>query len=256
MALLHIDFYSNILGRSVCADVILPDCDGSEQTLPTLYLLHGMTDDHTIWQRRTSIERYADERQLAVIMPTTRLGFYTNTHAGERYFDFISGELPELMGRMLPRLAREREKTFVAGLSMGGYGALKCALQRPDVFSRCAVLSGAIDPEILVQDPMPLGRPFNWADVFGPAEGIPRSENDLFHAAELLRRNRPEIRMWCGTEDDLLPMNRRMGDHLKALGYAVHFREGPGGHSWECWDREIRNVLAWLNPGEEDAAWR
>lgn len=255
MALLHIDFYSNTLGRSVCADVILPDCDGSEHPLPTLYLLHGMTDDHTIWQRRTSIERYAEERHIAVVMPATDLGFYTNTHAGERYFDYISGELVQAMRRMLPRLSRRREDTFAAGLSMGGYGALKCALQKPDTFSRAAVLSGAVDVSVLVQNPMPLGRPFCWKDVFGPEEEIPGSEHDLFSAAEALKENRPEIWMWCGTEDEgIYPMNLKMRDHLRKLGYTLHYHETPGAHEWKYWNREIQNVLQWLTPGEEDEA--
>ena len=252
MALLHIDFYSNALGRSVQADVILPETAAPETGHPVLFLLHGMTDDHSIWQRRTSIERYADERKIAVVMPGTRLGFYTNTHAGERYFDYISDELVHAMRRMLPALSRRREDTFVAGLSMGGYGALKCALSRPDVFSKAAALSGALDACELVKNPLPLGKPFCWQDVFGPSEKIPGSENDLFHLAEACMENRPEIWMWCGTEDDLFPANLRMRNHLRSLGYTLHWHESPGGHFWKYWNREIQPVLKWLTPGEED----
>lgn len=247
---MHIDFYSNILGRSVEADVFLPE--NSNPCLPTLYLLHGMTDDHTIWQRRTSIERYADEKGLAVVMPTTKLGFYANTHAGERYFDYISDELVACMRRILPRLSHKREDTFVAGLSMGGYGALRCALNRPDVFSKAASLSGAVDACELVKEPKPLGKPFCWLDVFGPEEEIPGSQHDLFAAAEKLRENRPEIWMWCGTEDGLYPSNLRMKQHLQKLGYTLNWHESPGGHFWKYWNREIQNVLKWLVPGEED----
>ena len=253
MALLHIDFYSNVLCRSMQADVILPEEIASEEKLHTLYLLHGMTDDHTIWQRRTSIERYADEKGIAVVMPSTDLGFYANTHAGERYFDFISDELVSMMRRMLPRLSPRREDTFVAGLSMGGYGALRCALVRPDVFSRAASLSGALDCSLLVRNPMPLGRPFCWEDVFGPTHQLPGSEHDLFHLAEKRCENRPEIWMWCGTEDELFSCNERMRDHLRALGYTLHWSQTPGDHSWKYWNREIQHVLEWLVPGKEDA---
>lgn len=252
MALLHIDFYSNILGRSVQTDVILPETAVPETGHPTLFLLHGLTDDHSIWQRRTSIERYADEYGMAVVMPSTRLGFYTNTHAGERYFDYISDELVHAVRRMLPSLSRRRQDTFVAGLSMGGYGALKCAFLRPDVFSRAASLSGALDATELVLDPMPLGRPFCWLDVFGPSEKIPGSENDLFHLAEACIKDRPEIWMWCGTEDGLFPANLHMRDHLRNLGYKLSWHEGPGGHFWKHWDHEILNVLKWLVPERED----
>lgn len=252
MALLHIDFYSGVLGRSVLADVILPETGADDAAIPTLYLLHGMTDDHTIWQRRTSIERYADEKGIAVVMPSTDLGFYTSTHAGENWLDYISDELVQCMRRMLPRLSRRREDTFIAGLSMGGYGALRCALHRPDTFAKAASLSGALDAALLVQNPLPLGRPFRWMDVFGPAESIPGSEHDLFARAEQLRENRPEIWMWCGTEDELFPMNLRMRDHLRALGYALHYHETPGTHDWKYWNREIQHVLAWLVPAQED----
>lgn len=251
LSLLHADFYSETLGRGAHMDVVLPDGPAPEEGFATLFLLHGMTDDCTIWQRRTSIERYADERRMAVVMPGTDLCWYANTAAGENYFDFIADELPRACRRMLPGLTRLRERSFVAGLSMGGYGALRCALKRPDVFSRVASLSGAVDIFWLSQDPMPLGRPFCWEDVFGPREEIPGSEHDLFRAAEQLKENRPEIWMWCGTEDDLYDMNVRMRDHLRRLGYALAYSEGPGDHQWKYWDREIQNVLNWLAPGEE-----
>ena len=230
--------------------MVLPENGFS--SLPTLYLLHGMTDDHSIWQRRTSIERYADERGIAVVMPSTKLGFYANTHMGERYFDYISDELVACMRRMLPRLSGKREDTFVAGLSMGGYGALRCALNRPDIFSKAASLSGALDVVELVQNPRPLDRPFCWQDVFGPPDALSGSPHDLFAAAKKLQENRPEIWMWCGTEDPLFPANLRMKAHLQALGYTLHWHETPGGHFWKYWNREIQNVLRWLVPGEED----
>ena len=252
MALLHMHFYSNALGRNVQADVVLPKAGAPTSNIPTLFLLHGMTDDHTMWQRRTSIERYAEEHGLAVVMPDTKLGFYTNTRAGERYFDFISEELPLAVRRALPRLTREREKTYVAGLSMGGYGALKCALAHPETFSRVAALSSALDIVQLSLDPMPLGSPYCWADVFGPRNEIAGSENDLFALAENLQENRPEIWMWCGTEDPLYEMNLRLRDHLKKLGYSLQYFETPGGHFWKYWDREIENAICWLTPGEED----
>ena len=251
MTLLHADFYSNVLGRSVEADIILPEGPVPESGFPALFLLHGMTDDHTMWQRRTSIERYADDRCIAVIMPGTRLGWYSNTHAGERYFDYVSDELVHAVRRMLPALSRRREDTYVAGLSMGGYGALNCALNHPETFSKVASLSGALDPTVLVQDPMPLGRPFCWENVFGKPEDIPGSGFDLFRAAENLTDHRPEVWMWCGTEDTLYDMNLRMRDHLLRLGYKLHYTESAGDHSWKYWDREIENVLCWLNPEEE-----
>ena len=254
MALLHIDSYSHVLGCSVRLDAVVPEKERGPWK--SLLLLHGLTDDHSLWQRRSSIERYAEERNIAVIMPTTKLGFYTNALHGERWQDFIFDELPMLCRRMLPQLSHRREDNFVAGLSMGGYGALKAALARPDLFSKAAIFSAAVDIAALVD--MPRGD-FNlkenfYEDIFGPAASIPGSGNDLFAAAERLTKDRPEIYIWCGTEDFLYDMNLRMRDHLTALGYAVRYSESPGGHHWVHWDREIKNALDWML-GKEDWKW-
>ena len=256
MTLMHVDFYSDVLGRSAQLCALLPEGPAPAGGFPTLYLLHGMTDDYAVWTRRTSIERYAEDHRLAVIMPDTRLGWYANTASGERYFDHISDEIVQFSRRMLPGLSHRREDTFVAGLSMGGYGAFRCALGRPDVFAKAASLSGALDAAELPLLDEPLERPAYWLDIFGPTEGIPGSEHDLFRAAELLRENRPELWMWCGTEDFLYGANLRMRDHLRALGYPLTYSEGPGDHQWRYWDVQIQHVLDWLIPAEEVGACR
>lgn len=253
MSLIHANLYSDVLGRSAEFEALLPDTPAPETGFPTLFLLHGMTDDHTAWQRFTAIERYADEYGLAVIMPDARLSWYTNA-AGERYFDWISDELVHAVRRIFPRLSHRRMDTFAAGLSMGGYGALRCALKRSDVFSKCALLSGALDVALLAQDPMPLGRPFRWEDVFDPIDQISGSEHDLFLAAAECVEKRPQVWMCCGLEDALLDMNLRMRDRLRDLGYSVRFSSSSGGHDWGYWDCEIQNALKWLTAGEEAEA--
>lgn len=249
MALLHVDFYSDVLGRGAHMDAILPErCP--EARWRTLYLLHGMTDDHTTWQRRTSIERYAEERNLAVILPETELAWYSDTPHGENYFDFISRELVCITRRMFPRLSHDRADTFAAGNSMGGYGALKCALRHPETFSRAASLSGALDAAALPHLAEPLGTARYWEDVFSPLDAIAGSENDLFAAASALTRNRPELFLWCGREDFLYSMNLRMRDHLMKLNYDLTYRESAGDHQWKHWDREIQVALDWMLGGE------
>jgi S-formylglutathione hydrolase FrmB len=114
----------------------------SDELPKVLYLLHGYSDDHSIWMRRTSVERYAAEHHLAVIMPAVNHSFYTNEVQGERYWDYISEELPRAMHRFF-RLSDKPEDTFVAGLSMGGYGAMKLALTHPERFGAAASFCGA-----------------------------------------------------------------------------------------------------------------
>ena len=256
MTLLQVDFYSDVLSRGAQMYAVLPDGAAPAGGFPTLYLLHGMSDDCTAWTRYTSIERYAEDRRIAVVMPDTRLGWYTNTHAGERYFDHVSDEVVRFSRRMLPKLSDRREDTFAAGLSMGGYGAFRLALNRPDVFSKAASLSGALDAASIARANGDLENPAYWADTFGPLETTPGSGHDLFRAAELLSENRPELWMWCGTSDFLYQDNLRMRDHLRALGYSLHYSEGPGDHSWKYWDQQIPNVLDWLIPAKGVKACR
>ncbi|MFP4056065.1 MAG: alpha/beta hydrolase [Candidatus Brocadiia bacterium] len=255
MALLHCHFFSDVLGLSCSMDVVLPQATegqiGMESVarrdrFPTLWLLHGLSDDHTIWQRRTSIERYAAELGLAVVMPAAGRSFYTDMARGPRYWTHIAEELPAIARSFFP-LSERREETFVAGLSMGGYGAFKLALLRPRRFAAAASLSGALDVRNLRQgDP---DRVPEWESVFGDIDAIAGSDHDLFHLAERLAASdapRPRLFQWCGTDDFLYPANLAFRDHAPPLGLDLHYSEGPGGHDWAMWDEQIRNVLAWL----------
>jgi len=153
MAHLRCDFYSDALGLSTSMTVLLPQQTrtqigmtgaGSADPPPVLYLLHGLSDDDTIWLRRTSIERYAAPLGLAVVMPQVHRSFYHDQAYGGNYWTFLSEELPELVHNFF-RVSDRREDTYVAGLSMGGYGALRWALNQPDKFAAAASLSGAVN---------------------------------------------------------------------------------------------------------------
>lgn len=257
MAHLVVDYYADALGVQTRMHVLLPQRLAAEKA-KTLYLLHGMSDDEGTWMRRTSIERYAEEHGLAVVMPDGGLGWYTDMYRGLAWFKFISGELPALCRRFFPILSDKREDTYIGGNSMGGYGALKCALRAPRTFSRVISLSGALDAaDTAINNTVPATRRY-WEDVFGPAEDVSGSENDLFAAATALTDPalRPRIYMWCGTEDFLYAQNIRMRDHLRALGYDLMYEESPGDHQWRHWDKKIADALNWLLPGEGEDAWR
>ncbi|MDR1599740.1 MAG: esterase family protein [Oscillospiraceae bacterium] len=263
MALMHIDFFSNVLGMSMNMDVIIPQetqgqigMEGKGYArLKTLYLLHGMSDDHTIWQRRTSIERYVSGMPLAVVMPSTHLGWYTDMKHGLNYWTFISKELPGICRGFFPQLSDKREDTYAAGLSMGGYGALKCGLLAPETFGACASLSGAADmaPSAGQHEANPLFR-----NVFGDPESIRGTDNDLLAVAERLtdKSTRPRVYMWCGTEDFLIEANHAMRDCLTALGYDLTYEESPGDHQWKYWDEKIQRVLEWLDIPSQPTGFR
>ena len=262
MALLHTDFFSNVLGMCVQMDVILPQrttgqigMEGKSRSgkYPTLYLLHGLSDDHTIWQRRTSIERYAADLGIAVVMPCTHRAWYTDTAFGMNYWTYISRELVDICRDFFPNMSTRREDTWAAGLSMGGYGALKLGLRASETFSKAASLSGAVDIAG-VSAPLSDARKVYWESVFGPFDKLKGSYNDLFAAAEELKasgKSLPDLFMWCGTEDTLIRSNRAMRNQLKALGYSLAYSESPGDHQWKYWDEQIKNVLAWMTKGDE-----
>ena len=253
MPLIHCDFFSESLGLNTSMDVILPQRPlaamkaGSRPGLPTLLLLHGLSDDHTAWQRWTSLERYVFDMNLAVLLPEVHRSFYTDMVHGGRYWTFISEELPAL-GRDLFPLSARREDNFVAGLSMGGYGALRLALTHPERFAAVASLSGVTDIVTVANDHDEPGWEAEMKAVFGRLDKLPGSRHDLFFLAQKAggAPHRPQIFLCCGSEDDLLGDNRRFRDLLKGLPFELTYREGRGGHTWNYWDAQIQKVLAWL----------
>lgn len=265
MALMQCSFFSEVLGLSSSMNVIVPQAASGqigmegkggapEHGYPTLFLLHGLSDDHSIWLRRTSIERYVSALGLAVVMPAVGRSFYADMVHGERYWTFISEELPRV-ARGFFRLSSRREDNFVAGLSMGGYGAFKLALNCPDRFSAAASLSGALftRPELLFDDANERADLFR--HVFGDVATFEGSSNDLLHALDNIETNgtpKPRLLQCCGTEDFLYETNCDFRRAVEPRGFDYTWEEEPGSHEWGYWDRKIQRVLEWLAlPGAE-----
>lgn len=259
MALIDCRFYSEVLGLSTAMTVILPQRTATQigmtntqfgELHPTLYLLHGYSDDHTIWLRRTSIERYAAPLGLAVVMPQVDHSFYTDMAYGKKYWTFLSEELPQIARSFFP-LSAAREDNFVAGLSMGGYGAFKWALRRPDAFAAAASLSGVLHVARRADaapdgDEYALRRPFKL--IFGE-EKVTGTDNDLLCLLDRLDRAdgpKPMLYQCCGTEDFLYEDNVAFRDACRRTSLALTYEEGPGNHDWGYWDAKIKDVLAWL----------
>jgi putative tributyrin esterase len=249
MALVRCDFFSDVLEVGTSMTVLLPQA-GEEQIgvtgtsrqgdFPLLYLLHGLSDDSTAWQRYTSIERYAASHGLAVVMPQVQRSFYADELHGGRYWTFLSEELPTVVSSFF-RVSHRREDTFVAGLSMGGYGAVKWALRQPERFAAVASLSGALDVEEIrrTEERRPL-----FDRVFGDA--VPADDDVLRLLSDVDPSTAPRLYVGCGTEDRLYDANVRFTDAARARGLDVHVDFRPGEHEWGLWDATIRDVLAWL----------
>lgn len=253
MTLIHCDFFSEVLSLSCSMIVVIPErplstlASSPTPKYPTLLLLHGLSDDHTIWQRRTSIERYAAEKGIAVVMPAVHRSYYTDMANGYRYWTYISEEIPARARDLFP-LSDKREDNFVAGLSMGGYGAFKLALRHPDRYAAAASLSGALDTANLVNLKDTAWKA-EMRTIFGDLDTIPSSDNDLFYLATQAAQSGqplPKLFQWCGIEDFLYPSNLKFRNFVQNLPFDYTYTDGPGDHTWGYWDTQIQNVLDWL----------
>lgn len=260
MAFLDVHCFSDALGLSVSFYVLLPQTatrqigmGGGERRAhyQTLYLLHGLSDDHTIWMRRTSIERYAALKNIAVVMPAVGRSFYQDMANGAKYWTYLSEELPALCQEWFP-LSAKREDNFAAGLSMGGYGALRLALAKPEKFAAAASLSGALDVARRLRE---AGKPESriskaeWIGIFGPGLKAGQTDADLYFLAQKVAASsgpKPRLFLACGTEDQLIADNRAFRQHLDGLHLENSYTESPGAHDWGYWDAQIQRVLEWL----------
>lgn len=262
MAMVTVDFMSASLMRNVTVKAIIPfdklEFPGApvreKKPFKTMILLHGIFGNHNDWICNTRIRLWAEEKNLAVIMPSGENHFYVDCKAnGERFGQFIGKELPSKM-RELFHLSDKREDTFIAGLSMGGYGAIINGLKYHDTFGYIAGLSSGL---ILDNITNTSGESFTsmiFGDsyvetVFGKREEILGSEKDYKALILKLKEKNatiPKIYLSCGLEDGLLGANRDYANFLKDNGVDYTYEEGPGNHDWVFWDTYIKKVIDWL----------
>ena len=236
---------SHGLGRHVHVNALIPKVKEG-QTYKTLWLLHGLSCDYSSWARKTSIERYAEEYGIAVVMPDGGRSWYTDTVCGDNYFTFITKELPETCRACFKGMSDKREDNIVGGFSMGGYGAMKMALTYPENYGACISLSGALD---ITRK----GRPVNlaeWQAIFDynmkTPDELEGTKHDLFallHEDVKEGRVLPKLYLWCGVDDSLIDINRRFCGELEALGIEHTFVESEGDHTWKWWDMHIKSGL-------------
>ena len=251
MAFMNCRLRSKELKKEVEVNVIYPMTNGAPERV--LYLLHGLAGDAASWMRRTSIERYALARNIAVIMPDGGRSYYSDAVCGvERYWSYIAEELPGLVGAIF-KLPDGRERTFAAGLSMGGYGTYKLGLNFPERFAAIGVLSSVTDIRRRLRSDDP-DRRAHMKQIFGSLSRLAADGNDLFALAKeavASGKKLPKIISFCGTEDSILNENRRFNALLKRLKCPdFHCYERPGRHNWDFWDAHIPEVLDFLISGK------
>ncbi|MBQ8474958.1 MAG: esterase family protein [Clostridia bacterium] len=249
MAFIKLNFFSEALGMQTEVNVVIPqrsalgeigiENKATAEKYKCLYLLHGLSDDHTIWMRRTSIERYASNYGICVVMPCGAKSFYSDMKYGMNYYTYIAKELPRVI-RDFFNVSDKREDNFIAGLSMGGYGALKIALRECDSFCAGAGLSPCGDVKSI-------GFEAEMRPIFGDELIVP-DEDDLLWLADAKKDhpNKPRLFIGIGTNDFLYENVQCLRHKLTENGYDFTYREGPGAHEWGFWDEYIRHALWWM----------
>ncbi len=249
-----VEFKSQVLGLTSKMKVLYPqgvDRNKNHKPPRILYLLHGLSDVHTAWSRYTSVDRYAEDRNLMVVMPSTFRGFYTDTDYGTKYWSFISEELPAIC-KQLFYFSDKREDTFAFGLSMGGYGALKLGLRQPERFAAVASFSGAPMGNIMAQARLSeRGDSDELLNEFRALFGSTIKPNDDIF--QLVDKNaseavRSKFYIACGKADNLHVLNVMLKDKMLQKGFDIAWHEHPtASHTWDYWDACLQKALDWID---------
>lgn len=253
MLIRDVEYYSLALGRVATYTVMIPDalakratCESDGSDIPYVMITHGMWDDTHSWLRGTRIKSLLEGHSFAAVAPDARLSYYTDTATGEKFYTQITDELPSELTRTFGFI-KSRARRFVMGNSMGGYGAFKLALSRPDLFSAAISLSGVTDIVYRIVECRfwPDVAEKNWGADY--AKTLPGSDSDLY---TLVRRalvsNSPLPELWqiCGTEDYLYEDNIRFRRFMEEISYpGYRYTEDKGVHFWDFWDRMLPSVL-------------
>ena len=248
MAVMKIEYYSEALEMEWGVNVLYPDAarvdKPDDKDIPVLYLLHGMNGNHNSWLKRSNIERLVRSTNLIVVMPNTSNGWYTDTQYGYNYYTALAEELPKVLKRFFPNISSKREKTFIAGLSMGGYGSFKLALST-NRFSHAASFSGALSFEEFSPESQNLGTLAYWRGVFGKLDNWETSPYSLETLAKKSDK-KTKLWVWCGEQDFLYAANNLAVKDLKKFGFDVTYSHSAGTHEWYYWEKQLERFLATL----------
>jgi putative tributyrin esterase len=268
-ALFDVNFFSKALNMNTAMKVIVPQRQNNSvgissatkaETCKILYLLHGMTDDHTIWLRRSNIERYVADKNMIVVMPNVHLSWYTDTQYGLHYWQFISEELPQICHEFFPYISPKRTDHLVAGLSMGGYGAIKLAMKRSDYFAYGASLSGTLNvinelknngQQSLSGQPLSAQEKRYWQGIFDNFTQV-EAENIFSLLAENIGKEATNYFACCGYQDFLYDHTVAFETECYNRKYQLTTDYSDGNHEWSYWDKQICKVLDWYEETEKE----
>ncbi|ACM59338.1 S-formylglutathione hydrolase FrmB [Caldicellulosiruptor bescii] len=261
MAIMEINFYSKRLKRSTTLMAVLPvdrfDRSFSKKSdvdsLKVLYLLHGYAGNHMDWLYGAQIVELSLKYNVAIFMPCGENSFYLDDEDREAYYsEYIGNELIEFTRNVFP-IPEDREKTFIGGLSMGGYGALRNGLKYHKIFGGIIALSSAL----IIHKIAGITPDFKdgiasykyYRHVFGDLSSLIGSDKDINALAKKLKKEGvdiPKIYMACGKDDFLVHENRELYNFLKKEELNVTYEEDEGTHDWQFWNRYIFKAFEWV----------
>lgn len=238
-------FFSSALQREMPYEVVLPvGYAATQQRYAVLYLLHGWAGDETNWVTLTHLVQDVSPYPLIVVTPRAANSWYVNsaTHPADRYADYIIDDLIADVDAHYRTIAAPYERA-IAGLSMGGYGALLFTLHHPGAFQFTGSISGAFAGPSGIEQVMPQLKP-STDEAFGAEGSLTRRENNLDTLIEHADPTKtPYLFLECGTTDPLLESNRHVVAELSARRFAYEYHELPGAHTWPFWDGALPALL-------------
>ncbi len=243
------NFRSQILQMMTSVSVVFPN-KRDESPMKVIYLLHGLSDNADAWADNTMLSIYAEEYNVAFVCPEVQRSFYADMDFGLNYFTYIADELPQLVKRFF-NVSDRREDTAVMGLSMGGFGALKVALMRPERYHLCGAFSSAISPlhrmigEFSAAESIPPEHK-EWVGVFGHRSKPVRGEDLkalVLSYAEGEPVEKPIIHMTCGKQDFLYEDNIDFKNFMEEQDFEFRYFEKDGVHDWYFWNDSLKLML-------------
>lgn len=247
---LKINFKSKELNMPVMVDVLMPQGHGNYKTL---YLLHGAGGDHETWILNSRIADYVNNKNIAVIMPSGNNKFYINNIHGKKYGTFITKELINQCEKWF-NLSRKAEDRFIAGMSMGGYGAVYSSLTNPGLYNTAFSYSGLLNILERYDNPHRI----NLFPVFGDRQQLLTNNLDINQVVNNIKssnvENSTKYIITCGLQDGNICMNREFFNKAKEARLNVKYIEKDGTHDFQYWDECIKQTVKYICG--EDTEWQ
>lgn len=265
MAVVEGKFYSQEIHKQVdfvailpvdTPDVYIQNDEKANKITKVLYLLHGYSGNEKDWLHHAPMVELANQYHMAIILPQGDNGFYVDHEAtGDHYGRYIGIELVEMVKRMFG-IDLDRKDTYIGGLSMGGFGALRNGLLYGDTFGGILALSSAlIQDQVATMEPgeddgfAPYGY---YKTVFGDLDHVLESDKNPKINAKHLKDKETHVRLYmaCGVDDFLIENNRDLHQFLESIEYEHCYVEDSGAHEWNFWNKYIQKGVAWLCGGD------